>query len=108
MIDRPRKQQPSFSLNSDVPFGFRSFVCSLFWLTLTRMDIMAVVATLLQFMVTPIMEELVIASKVLVATLVAGAMHGLHFGYYRSRLAFAQSLMFLMSARVPCMLKKQR
>ena len=61
--------------------SFRSTLCSLLWLCLTRMDIVADVVTLQQNMVTPVISDLISVNALLKRALASKHMNGLHFHF---------------------------
>ena len=60
-------------------FDFRSNVCSLLWLTLTRQDIIADVNLLQQHMATPTIKDFLAANATLKLAVTNAPMSGLHF-----------------------------
>ena len=84
VLEKHRLKQEQSSLKPKEHFDFRSNVCSLLWLTLTRQDIIADVVLLQQHMVTPIIKDAITANITLKRTLSNAPMSGFHF----HRLAF--------------------
>ena len=78
-LDKKRSTQDGASLNDLEHFQFRSNVCSLLWLTLTRQDLIADIVILQQKMVTPQVKDIKLCNKILKKAVELKTMNGLHF-----------------------------
>ena len=78
-ISRTRARQETQPLEATEHFAFRSLVCSLLWLTLTRIDIVADVVLLQQEMEAPLILHLKQANSVLKKARSNKTLNGLHF-----------------------------
>ena len=78
-LDKTRAKQESKNLKAEEHFDYRSLVCSLLWLTISRMDIVADVVVLQQAMVTPTVKDLKKAIATYHNAVKNSTMNGLHF-----------------------------
>ena len=78
-ISKARLRNPTSELTDSELFEFRSLLCSLLWLTLTREDIMADVVMLQQHMQSATINELKSCNRILQKAKQHSQLNGLHF-----------------------------
>ena len=78
-IDSKRLRNESQACNDHEHFLFRSNVCAMLWLTLTRQDLIADIALLQQHMVAPQVKHLKLANATLRKAKDTSVLNGLHF-----------------------------
>ena len=76
-----RRKALTEMLSTAEHFSYRSLVCSMLWLCLTRMDIISEVCELQQYLQTPQVLHLVQANNLLLKSARNKTMNGLHYRY---------------------------
>jgi hypothetical protein len=80
-VNPARLKKDSLSLERQEHFDFRSLLCSMLWLCLTRLDVLADVTTLQQEMVSPLMCHVRQLNALLKRAKRDENLNGLHFRY---------------------------
>ena len=78
-IDHKRLRNESARCTDEEHFAFRSNVCAMLWLCMTRTDLIADIAYLQQHMTAPVVKHLKQANATLKKAKDSSPLNGLHF-----------------------------